>query len=783
MIKSKTILKCIIAILLLCNISLIQAQQKIGQWRVHLSYSQTKAVSVSNEKIYVAANDAVFYFNKNDNSISALSKVEGLSSIGVNTLRYNEPTQTLVIAYADANIDIIKGATIRNNSDIKRANVVGGKSIRHILFRNELAYLSCSFGIAVLNTERNEIKETYKLGAGNGIEVSGCAIDDTYIYAATDSGIYRAQLNDPFIFNPAAWSKIIDRPANTGTFDFIYSFNQKIIINHAITSGPYKDSLSVYDPLLQSSTPLYQSGSKIISMQASGDYLTITDNNTLIVFDKNFQKTNYFQTDGAFTVPMEAQADGNAFWIADQNKGLLKFTPGKGSDVIAPTGPKSNRTALLDGSSDYIWVGHGLRFNNWTPVFVNDGFARFDNNEWKQFSGKSPDGKFSLDTIFDLICIAADKSDKEHVYFGSFGNGLVEYNNGAFSLLNGSNSIIKNQSIIANYNNVRVGGLAYDNDNNLWICNTIADTGLIVKKGDGTWKKYYTKGLAGGDYVTDIVADDNNQLWINIPVSGANKVGLYVYSHNGTLDDVSDDQAKLLTDEEGKGKLPSKAVRCVAKDREGLIWIGTEKGVGVFYSPGAVFSNGNFDAQQILIKQETYNLYLLDKEVVQAITVDGANRKWFGTQSGGVYLTSSDGVEQILNFSEANSPLLSNNINSIKVNEATGEVFFSTDRGMISYQGDATLGSEACEGVLVFPNPVRETYSGPIAIRGLVNNGYIKITDIAGGLVTEMRANGGQAIWNGTNLQGERVSTGIYLAMCSDEQGTNTCIAKIAIVR
>ncbi|MBL0052663.1 MAG: hypothetical protein IPP29_14705 [Bacteroidetes bacterium] len=760
-------------------------QQKIGQWRVHLSYNQTKAITVSPTKIYVGANDAVFYYDKENNEIKTLSKVEGLSSIGINTLKYNDYNKCLLIAYSDANIDLLKGKTIINISDIKRKNIIGGKNINNIHFKNEFAYVSCSFGIVVINTDRNEVKETYTLGSTNSnIKIWSCTTDDNYIYAASDSGVYRATLTDPFIVNPTAWQKVFAIKPGSGGVKYIANFNNKIFANQVQTTT--LDSLYIMDIATQQWSGFAIGANETqtkLSMQSSGDVLTLTSLYFVHTIDKNFNVTTYNNTNIAFTTANDAAENNGNIWIADANKGLIKYTPQQGSEIIVPSGPRSNKVALIDGSENNIWIGHGPRFNNWAPAGVVDGFAKFDNTQWTTFHGNAPGNSFSLDTVEDLICIAADPSNKNHVYFGSWGRGLVEYDNGTIKLYNDANSPIKVQQFIANYRHLRIGGLALDQNNNLWMTNTLSDSGLIVKKNDGTWKKFYVPLLSGGDYVTDIIADDYNQLWINVPISGANNTGILVYNHNGTIDNVSDDRVRLLSDEEGKGQLPSKAVRCMARDQDGLIWAGTEKGVGVFYSPSSVFSGGNYDAQQILIVQETYNLYLLDKEVVQAINIDGANRKWFGTQSGGAFLTSPDGVNQVLNFNETNSPLLSNNIYSIKVNDATGEVFFSTDRGLISYQGDATQGSAACENVLVYPNPVRENYEGPIAIRGLVNNGNVKITDVSGNLVFETQSLGGQAIWYGKNLKGEKVYTGVYLLFCSDADGTNTCITKLLFVR
>ena len=240
---------------------------------------------------------------------------------------------------------------------------------------------------------------------------------------------------------------------------------------------------------------------------------------------------------------------------------------------------------------------------------------------------------------------------------------------------------------------------------------------------------------------------------------------------------------KQYTNLKNYGNLPDLFVRSLAKDKDGAIWIGTNQGVAVVYNPGSVFDGTNYDAQKVIIEQDGYAQYLLETENVNAIAIDAANRKWFGTANGGLFLMSADGTKQLLNFNTENSPLPSNNITDIAVNDVTGEVFIGTDKGLISYQGDATEGGETCEDYLVFPNPVLHNYNGPIAIKGLINNADVKITDVAGNIVFHTKANGGLATWNGMNYKGERAQTGVYIVYVSNEDGTQTCTTKMLFSR
>jgi hypothetical protein len=278
--------------------------------------------------------------------------------------------------------------------------------------------------------------------------------------------------------------------------------------------------------------------------------------------------------------------------------------------------------------------------------------------------------------------------------------------------------------------------------------------------------------------IGEIIIDDYGQKW---GIRTGN--GLFVYNDNNTIEDISDDQFVKITEAEGNGNLPDNDVYTLVNDLDGNIWVGTKTGVCVFYSPSSVFSGYNFDSQQIIIQEGDFGQYLLESEVVYTIAVDGGNRKWIGTLGAGLYLLSEDGTEEIYHFTTENSPLLSNTILDIELNEKTGEVFITTDKGLISFRNDATFGESVQNKITIFPNPVKENYGGYISIDGLVENANIKITDVSGNLVFDTYANGGMAVWNGKNKNGQKVGTGVYLVLSSDKYGKEKIAGKILFIK
>jgi ligand-binding sensor domain-containing protein len=236
--------------------------------------------------------------------------------------------------------------------------------------------------------------------------------------------------------------------------------------------------------------------------------------------------------------------------------------------------------------------------------------------------------------------------------------------------------------------------------------------------------------------------------------------------------------------EESDGDILSN-VYSIAEDLEGNIWVGTDQGPLVYYNPEKVFTE-KLNAFRIKIPRNdgsnTYD-YMLQTELITSIAIDGADRKWLGTEKAGAYLLSSDGTVQVKKYTVENSPILSNSIVSVAVSDKTGDVWFGTSKGIQSVRGDATEGLDEFTNVYAFPNPVRQEFSGNLTITGLVRDSRIKITDVSGNLVYETESSGGMASWDLNTYNGQRVATGVYLIFCASNDGTDSCVIKVLVIK
>jgi hypothetical protein len=762
--------------LLTCNYVSAQDNLAIGQWRMHLPYNKLHTVVEGNGKIYCASANGMFIYNKSDGSITRLTRLEGLSDFSITNIRFSQQYNVLMITYANANIDLLyPDNTIVNMSDLKRADIIGSKEIHHIDFNGRYAYLSCGFGIAVVDLLRLEVKDTYFIGQGGSpFEVFGTVIYNNKIYAGTVSGIYYADINNPLISLYTSWTKDTTLPDPNKHYNFIANYGNKIIANN--------DSITDTNILMQYDGTSWShfipnsgaDNTRTLNLDYYNGHLIKVNFFSISAYDLTGNRVKYVDL-GAFpnSRPEHGFVDADGvLWIADDNNGLVR-NDNWGYQFIYPNGPYSVNVYSMASLNGRLWAAGGMVIGNlYDNTYSKDGVYLFKDNHWTSFN-RFTDIELDTSNAFDFICVAIDPSNPDHAYVGSWGVGLFEFDeHGYVGRYDQNNSSILP---IANSNTYRIGGLNYDEDNNLWVCSAGISTALSVKTPDGSWYSFPLSSL--DKRPTQVICDRYGNKWV-LTSWGE---GITVYNENKTFTNYSDDRVRSITHTFVGGSIPGTNALSYAQDQDGQIWVGTDSGVAVFYSPENVFDQ-NTKFQKVLIEFEGNFQYLLETETVTAIAVDGANRKWFGTESSGVYLTSADGTQQILHFTTDNSPLLSNTIFSIAVDNKTGEVFFGTDKGIVSYKSDAIEGGEDYEDVLVYPNPVRPGYSGTIAVRGLVANANVKITDVSGNLVYETRANGGQAIWNGKNFKGERAHSGVYLVFCSNDDGTKTFVTKLLMM-
>jgi hypothetical protein len=705
-------------------------------------------------------------YNKLFDELKRVSKVNGLSETGISAIGWSEENKTLVIGYRSSNIDLIIKNSVFNLPEILNKYLPVEKKINKIITYGRYAYLATSFGIVIVDLVRNEIHDTWKPGPDSDFnEVFDIAIDANTIYAATERGTWYADPSAqglPFFGN---WRKVAGLPEQESRCTLIIKRGDKLYINISPSSITGDSVFEVGE-----NTRLISNVQGLInrSFDPAPEGFTVSSTGPLRYFyDKgtiNDILRGYEWGDPDIS---QAVIDNGNIWIADLNYGLVRGENLSDYNILSPPGPASNfvsnilnyngKTIICGGGTDDFAVGKDRKFL--VSVFENYVFTNIIKNEFR-----------------DAMRSCVDPSDPDHYFISSWGDGLFEFKNNVV-VKHYDESNTPQLASDGGSGGTKICGLTMDKIGNLWITQTGSSGSIKILKSDGSWINYTNTGDIPA--MSDILLTQHGQFWIILPGTQ----GILVIDDNKTPLDFSDDRNKVQIIKDDDGNIIPE-VFSVAEDLDGNIWVGTGRGPLIYYNPDAIFDTDARAARIKIPRKDGSGLadYLLENEIITSIMADGANRKWLGTVSSGAYLISSDGNSVLKNYSSKNSPLFSDSIASISVDNKTGEIWFGTSAGILSVRETATRGADNFTNVYAFPNPVREDFSGNVTITGLMKDSRIKITDVSGNLVYDTVSEGGQAQWDLTTYNGERVTTGVYLVFCSGNPGSKGYVAKILVI-
>ena len=764
-----------------CLLALQGVAQQVGLWNDLFSYNKINklALGQTNEVIGLSEN-GIIIFNSLEKSFQKISKTNGLNDVAPTAVAYIADENTIVLGYQNGNIDLLKSSGTVNVPDFKLSNIIGDKSIKHIDIQDNLAYLSTGIGLLVLNLEEYEIKNTALLGDnGSAEQVLFTLHYNQKMYSVGPNEINSIESNNPFLANFQNWD--VTFSSGNGKIVSAYGFEQWIyfIIEEQNTYTIWKG-----DILLNSFEPLSAINTNAAprSLWCNGDAITVSledrylilNNQGEIVFEDN-------QNDWLYLSPNHVIIDASGKkWLGNQILGLCSREVDGTEKIHTPIGPYSNTMRKVNPYNDQVWLATGNVFPWWGNTYTYCFQSAYIQNSWINESFGNGANTFG-DGVFDVLDVAVDPNDNKHVLFGSWEEGLIErQTDGRINIFNsatGNNPL--NSSVDTANNWTAVGSVQFDLSGNAWIGNSFSENPVVVYTKEKQFIDFnFSPMVSKSDIVEQVFHSQAGYVFAIIRGKG-----VLAINYNGTIDNKDDDVYKLLVDKEGQGGLPTKDVYSITEDLDGNIWLGTIKGVAIFYNQEAIFTEENFDAEQILISQDGNTQILLETEAINNIEIDGGNNKWIATQNNGVYRFSPDGLTQLAHYTKENTPLPSNNVYDIGINQANGQIFFATDRGLISYTGDATNFDNKMEKVYAYPNPVPSDYQGLISIQGLAYESQVRITDIAGKMVFSGSSEGGRCVWNGKDAQGNRPSAGVYIIMAGDSQGDDKNVSKIAFER
>ena len=760
-----------------------KAQPAIGEWQDHNSFIKVSKVCATPDRVYAATRMAMFYFDKKDSLSVVMTKVEGLTDVGISTIAYDEAHDGLVIAYGNSGIDLVYGGKVYHVADIKYSNISGDKQIYSIRFNGNKVYLATGFGIVVMDIERHEIEETYYIGEnGNRCVVYDMAFTDSLIVAGTDRGLMFAPKNSGRLHVFDTWTLDTVTPFHGMSVRMLEVCRNRILAAACVDNA---DSLTPFYQLEANNWLNWDNWApgRLATLCCRYGQVLLSRYNRVELYDEDYMLDEVVETlpdYGVMALDVDKDADG-MLWMGHPWAGLVGATRDRTeAHSYMPVGPYNDDYVYsLTATADKLYLCPGGKKPTYESSLLPGSLSIFDNKNWTNVSG----GELGL-AYQDILHVAVDPKDKNHLSATAWGHGVVDIQNGQITVLYDASNTegVLTPFSSGNFTHLRVSGVAYDDEGNLWVTNSLVDNGLAVRYRNGEWKAFdigvMLQGLTFEKREIDKVIWDSirGYKWIT---GRANRI--YIHDGEGKMAYVNPNNGS---------KLETHTVTCLVQDRSGDIWFGTDKGLKVIYDGYRAFNNGGRGEQSpvscsnILYNEDGINEYLMAYESITCMAVDGANRKWVGTSNSGLYLISANGLEQLHHFTTANSPLNSDKIVTLAVHPETGVVYIGTNMGLQSYRSTATAAdSYPAYDIHAFPNPVRPEYDGPIAIKGFTRDALVHVTDARGHVVYSTTAHGGQAIWDGKNLQGKRVASGAYFVFASDQMGEMRSVAKILIIR
>ena len=756
------------------NILYLKAQ-KIGDWTSYLPYQSGITVAQSESKIYYGTEWSIVQIDKEDFSSKRISKVDGLSDIGVKEIEFDDTNDQLIIAYTNGNIDFLKDQEVINLPNIKlNTDLIGTKSVNNINVSGDMIYLSTGFGLVTISSNDLLFGST----TFTDIPVQESVIFEDQIFISTDEGVFFAPSDgSENLIDFSLWHHIDE------------SFGLPILYSSSGISV-YEDQLYFVadDKLFRWDngrlTEIWTSPSDNISLgflSSDGDFLMLgvigNDRRGDVFFydGQTFLKSGNGCND---VIQDVIQDQFGRVWYADEYGGF-RITENIQSDCqhLNFNSPLSHEVSDIAIRDNEVYVASGGVKDNYDYSFTRSGYYFLKNRDWQNIN---QDNEIFIKEN-DLLNFLKIKPhpNKEELYIGTYWGGLLKVDEAAeiLTLFDESNSALL--GTIGDEQRERITGLQFDLENNLWVTSFGSPRPLALLDEDGQWTNF---SLGSNKNLIDVVQDEFGYLWI--PAFG-NNGGCYVFDPGSDLAASGDDNWRFITS--SSSNMTTNVVNTVAVDLDGAVWIGTAEGPIIFDCGSDPFDLASCSGDRVKVLQDSIVAFLLADQDILSIEVDGANQKWFGTRNG-IFVQSPDGEEEIYRFTVDNSPLFDNRIRDLAFNKESGELMIGTDRGLQSFKTPSTEGKpiHLDTEVLVFPNPVQPNYDGPIAVKGLVRDALVKITDINGNLVTEVRAQGGQAVWNGEDISGRKVQTGVYLIFSTDDKAfdrPDSYVTKVMVIR
>ena len=751
--------------------SIVLCQDFSDRWKGYFSYYNITDLDESGNKVYAAAENAYFIYDIPTQTLQTVTSIEGLSGNKISKIYHSENYGLTCIGYEDGLIQIV----MDNNQNIfsvvdirdKISISPNNKRINNFFEFEGKLYISTDFGIAEYSLQNLEFEDSFFIGTnGSQIQINQITILEGKIYAATSlEGIKSADITSPNLIDFEVW-----QTEYTGNWKGVLNFSNTIfgLRNNNTISTLQNGTASIFNAV----------GSNVTGFNVSGEQLVITAANQVSAYNSELNLEAFIDQlqDAEFSINTSVSSNGQYF-LGHSSLGLLNFQDSSTTvfSELSPDGPLLNRIFSLETTSSDLWVTFGEYDQFLNPFPLNSrGLSHLIEGEWVNIDVEN------LNNARELSNVTIDPSNPNRVFVSSFFDGLLEIeNNELIQQYDSSNSII--EGVPSNINDNRIGASVFDSQGNLYFTNSIAENQLKRLNANGEFVNIdMSDGYLNPTETSSskMVIDNNNNIFI-----GTLKDGVVAYSPTTNTSALISSNIQGVEFPDTFNANPN--ITALEIDQNSRLWIGTQAGLRVMSNPTAIFNeNQNVRVSPIIIEDvDGLPQELLFEQFITDITTDGANNKWISTADSGVFQVSANGQDILNIFNVDNSPLPTNSVRTVSINQSTGEVFFGTTSGLLSYSSRVTSGNETLENLRAYPNPVRPNYTGLVIIDGLTNGANVKITDVSGNLVFEEFVDGGSLQWDTRAFGKHKVASGVYFIVVTGEDQIETKVGKIMIIR
>ena len=750
-------------------LGLSASAQQIGEWQVYPALGVATQNIAVGQRVYSVASSHLLCYDSEDTSVRIYDSLNDLNDIHISHIAYSNAAKRLILIYDNGNIDLMDlDDNVQNLASLKESTL-SNKTVNNVYVEGATAYVATGFGFFTVDMQEGVIRDLYRLGTN----VQAIAVKAGVVYIGSTNGIYCSTDADLHLLSNwqrlSGWNYAFQRMVVFG--DEVYIRRESIL---------YKlDKNNAFSTVLNGVNLLYASGDQLVYATSGRIYIQTALGQTIIDKDNEWQDLSYA---------------GGTYWVSEGLDGLKGYRLNGGAFVesvgsIRPNSPVRDLFYRMQYVGDRLLVAGGI--NTPYAIYNPHTVMYLEGDQWTNFDERQLTELYPNLRHRNATHLVQDPNDEEHHFVSGYRTGLYEYRGAKLVKIYNSENSPLSQMLEGGkplgVNFVGCVGLQYDEDGNLWMMNQQSDTIVRILQPSGRWLSLYYDEIKATPTPDDFLFTTSGvKFLVSRRIDGR---GFFGFHTNGTLNTVRDDKHILrttITNQDGTSYTPDRFF-CMTEDMDGRIWCGCDVGLFVINDPTRFFDS-DFQFEQIKIaRNDGSGLadYLLSDVAITCIAIDGANRKWIGTNSNGIYLVSADGQELLQHFEADDSPLLSNNIQCIAIHPTTGIVMIGTDLGLCSYVSDATEAEEELRGdnIVVYPNPVRPDYTGPIAIRGLTMDGEVKILSSTGQLVWNGVSNGGTLTWNGCNKHGRRVASGVYHVVANTHDGKKAVVSRIIIIK